>query len=301
MSYYTQRHGLRKPIEKTYIIDESKYAILFECCERYKINLAWKYSVECPDGRGVYACDETKLGNDLQYEIPSLYRNEYGAIVVPEKELREESKSYDQFALLDYIEFIRINCRDIKRSEWHSYYGHSDLSFASTNQIGDKFEEEINQLFEKTGLLYRFNEDHIIERVEEYGVLNETIVEQISTIPEDGVKKLLIDAVALHKTPNPLAQKDAVEKIWDALERLKTYYSADKKVSSNRLAEEMAGGSQPYIDLFEEEFLKLSKIGNSFRIRHHETDKTEITDLRHYDYFFNRCLSIIALSIQYLK
>ena len=51
----------------------------------------------------------------------------------------------------------------------------------------------------------------------------------------------------------------------------------------------------------EDEFNTLTKIGNSFRIRHHETDKIEIQDIRYYDYFFNRCLSLIAIAIQYLK
>lgn len=63
----------------------------------------------------------------------------------------------------------------------------------------------------------------------------------------------------------------------------------------------MANGNQNYIDLFNDEFTTLTKIGNTFRIRHHETNKINITDNRYYDYFFNRCLSLIALAIQYLQ
>lgn len=63
----------------------------------------------------------------------------------------------------------------------------------------------------------------------------------------------------------------------------------------------MANGNQKYIDLFNDEFTTLTKIGNTFRIRHHETNKINITDNRYYDYFFNRCLSLIALAIQYLQ
>lgn len=59
--------------------------------------------------------------------------------------------------------------------------------------------------------------------------------------------------------------------------------------------------AKTYDTLFDTEFQALTKIGNNFRIRHHETDKVEITDVRHYDYFFNRCLSLIALAIQYLQ
>jgi len=45
----------------------------------------------------------------------------------------------------------------------------------------------------------------------------------------------------------------------------------------------------------------LTSIGNKYRIRHHETDKIDITDVRYYDYLFNRCLSLIALAIKYLQ
>ena len=63
----------------------------------------------------------------------------------------------------------------------------------------------------------------------------------------------------------------------------------------------MAAGQPAYIELFTAEFKVLTKIGNEYRIRHHETDKIEIMDLRFYDYFFNRCLSLLALAIQYLQ
>lgn len=55
-------------------------------------------------------------------------------------------------------------------------------------------------------------------------------------VHEQGTKDLLKDAVALYKTPNPAARQDSVEKIWDAFERLKTYYTMlDKKLSSEKL------------------------------------------------------------------
>jgi len=85
------------------------------------------------------------------------------------------------------------------------------------------------------------------------------------------------------------------------LERLKTYYtSLDKKNSVSKIVNDMASGRDEFIKLFNNEFIALTNIGNDFRIRHHETNKIDITDNRHYDYFFNRCLSLIALALQYL-
>lgn len=92
-----------------------------------------------------------------------------------------------------------------------------------------------------------------------------------------------------------------MEKIWDALERLKTYYTTlDKKASAQKVVSKMASGNSAYEQLFNDEFSALTKMGNMYRIRHHETDKIDITDNRYYDYFFNRCLSLIVLAIQCL-
>ena len=112
----------------------------------------------------------------------------------------------------------------------------------------------------------------------------------------------MLEAILLNRSPYPTDVRDAVEKLWDAYERLKTYYTTmNKRDSANKIIADMAAGQASYVTLFEDEFKALTKIGNDFRIRHHETDKVEITDVRYYDYFFNRCLSLIALAIQYLQ
>lgn len=51
MAYYTERHGMRRPVAKTYDITVEKYALLFQCCEKYYDNIAWKYPAAAPMGR----------------------------------------------------------------------------------------------------------------------------------------------------------------------------------------------------------------------------------------------------------
>jgi len=75
----------------------------------------------------------------------------------------------------------------------------------------------------------------------------------------------------------------------------------NKRDSAAKIVSDISGGQADYSTVFDTEFRMLTTIGNTFRIRHHETDKVEITDVRYYDYFFNRCLSLIALTIQYLQ
>ena len=120
--------------------------------------------------------------------------------------------------------------------------------------------------------------------------------------PKAALASCLAMILAYYKEPRPGNRQIAVEKMWDAFERLKSYYSAMKKnESADKVISNMAAGQQAYVELFTAEFKTLTKIGNEYRIRHHETDKIEITDLHFYDYFFNRCLSLIALAIQYLQ
>jgi DNA-binding cell septation regulator SpoVG len=136
------------------------------------------------------------------------------------------------------------------------------------------------------------------------GKIEDTYTSQIKNntlepIQEVGLKELLQEAAKYYDEGN---YKIAVEKLWDAFERLKTYYSPtlDKKKSVNKLIEDMSNSKEAYIKLFDKEFLDLTTIGNEFRIRHHETTKTDIEDNRHYDFFYKRCLSLISITIQYL-
>lgn len=307
MSYYTERHSMRAPIEKTYDISIMMYGLLFNCCEKYYNNLAWKYPEQCGDGYGCSGLDYQKFSDDLNFEIPTLFRNEAGRISIPVIRRNifvtdDDADEYDQYALLDYIELFANNCRDITVGSFHSYYGHYHLTCKTSQNVVADFQAEINGIFAKTGLLYHLSDDLEIERIFENTPLTPGIEATVSTVKELGTRELLQEAISLYKKPYPGCAKDAAEKIWDALERLKTYYfpELDKKKSSAKIVNDMANGKPEFIELFDAEFKALTDIGNGFRIRHHETSKIDITDSKYYDYLFNRCLSLIALAIQYL-
>lgn len=307
MAYYTERHGMRRSVAKTYDISIEKYALLLHCCEKYYNNLAWKYPEQCPDGYGCCGIDFEQLRLDLRYEIPTLYRDYSDNIAVPTVHHNvfdndDEESEYDQYALLDLIEFFAENARDVVVGGFHSYFGHHHLTCQSSRNVCAQFRDEINSIFRKTGLLYELNTDLQVERIVENSPLTPAVESAIAAVKETGARELLQEAILLHRSPNPADIRNAVEKLWDAYERLKTYYTTmNKAKSAEKIVNDMAAGQAPYVTLFDTEFRALTKIGNDFRIRHHETDKVEITDVRYYDYFFNRCLSLIALAIQYLQ
>ena len=307
MAYYTERHGMRRSVAKTYDISIEKYALLLHCCEKYYNNLAWKYPAHCPDGQGCCGIDHEQFRLDLQYEIPTLFRDYSDNIAVPTVhhnvfDSDDEESEYDQYALLDLIEFFAENLRDVVVGSFHSYFGHYHLTCQNSRNVCVQFRDEINSIFQKTGLLYELNTDLQVERIVENSPLTPAVESAIAAVKEAGARELLQEAILLHRSPNPADIRNAVEKLWDAYERLKTYYTTiNKAKSAEKIVNDMAAGQAPYVTLFDTEFRALTKIGNDFRVRHHETDKVEITDIRYYDYFFNRCLSLIALAIQYLQ
>lgn len=300
MSLYTERHGIRAPREKTYVIDRDMYSLLLECCNKYKNNLTHifiKRSHHDFTNSDYIEFNEQAFLVKVKIKIPSLFRDEYDRICTPSCD-----DEFDQFALLDLIEFFAQNMKDIIE-RWNNprYQNFKTIDCLKTAESFYDFKDEINEIFVDAGLLYKLTDEKIVERIIENSPLTVEIKNNFSQISEVGTKELLKDAIDLYKTPNYKARQDSVEKIWDALERLKTYYATlDKKGSAEKIVYDMANGDRNYIELFNNEFLALTKIGNKFRIRHHETDKIDITDVRYYDYFFNRCLSLIALAVQYL-
>lgn len=164
------------------------------------------------------------------------------------------------------------------------------------------FQAAINDSLRKDNLSFRLSDRGLIELQVDHEVLSPEIIADVDLIAEPGIRDLMKEAIEKHMQPTVQAHRDAVEKIWDALERLKSYYTTmDKRASVSKIIGDMADGDQNYTALFNAEFKALTDIGNDYRIRHHETNKIDITDPRYYDYFFNRCLSLIALAIQYLQ
>jgi len=98
---------------------------------------------------------------------------------------------------------------------------------------------------------------------------------------------------------NPNDKQIALEKIWDAFERIKTYFNSDKKKSLSILLTTIS------IDIdkseLENEFRTLTEIGNNYCIRHHEKGKKALTEPSQIEYLYFRVLALIDLCIKSIK
>lgn len=235
-----------------------------------------------------------------------IQRNRYDNWVDNTDALKEAISRFNAFMEIPIInlEFPPCPVEDLLANYFTPFvFDIIELQFDElSNNEKTPFQVEINASLKKDNVPFRLSDRGLIEILNDQEVLSSEIIKSIESVPELGIQDLLNEAIIKHMQPTFQAHRDAAEKIWDALERLKTYYTdMDKKASTTKIVNDMAGGQTDFVDLFNTEFKTLTDIGNNFRIRHHETNKIDITDIRHYDYFFNRCLSLISTAILYLE
>lgn len=90
----------------------------------------------------------------------------------------------------------------------------------------------------------------------------------------------------------------AIEKLWDAFERLKTYLSSHKKQSADEMCSLL--GKNLDKKYFDNEYKILTEIGNTYQIRHFEKEKIPINDIQIIEYLYFRLLSLIDISVSKL-
>lgn len=75
----------------------------------------------------------------------------------------------------------------------------------------------------------------------------------------------------------------------------------DKKKSAEKIINDISYENEHIKKMFDNEFKALTYIGNSYRIRHHEIDKIDISKELHYKYFYKRCLVLVSVTIENLQ
>lgn len=202
MKLYSERHGIRAPQEKTYFINRDMYSLLLDCRKRHQKNLTHIFTLNCHydfTDSNYIAFDENGFATRIKIKIPSLFRDEYDRISTP-----QYGDEYDQYSLLDLIEFFAQNIKDISE-RWNNerYRNYQTIDCHDSSDVFANFQEAINEIFSESGLLYELTEEKIIKRIVENSSLTSEIEKSFTSVHEQGTRELLKDAVALYKTPNP--------------------------------------------------------------------------------------------------
>lgn len=167
-------------------------------------------------------------------------------------------------------------------------------SFNRNTTKSSQFENDINTIFKLNNINVEIRNEQI------YFINNKTIgVDDSININEVGLEELIRIAEDLYNKGN---YSYAVEKIWDAFERMKTYhFTLDKKKSAEKIINDISYGNKDIWEIFNDEFKTLTDIGNSYRIRHHEINQINISNELHCKYFYKRCLALISIIIEDLQ
>lgn len=238
----------------------------------------------CDDGSDVVGTNWAMWKDVLQAEHPGIHWP------VPPEE------TPNTLAILDLVEFTHSHVAKPVQGEYHGYFRHHHLTFDQpAGQAA--FRERINRLFARNGLAYELSEDGRVVRLAA-PILREALLATAFQSGDTTLDTMLESARAKFLDPNPDVRKEALEKLWDAWERLKTIESgADKKAQVKALLAK-ASKEPNFRALLDREAIELTETGNRFLIRHSETNRTPIDTTAHVDYLFHRLFALIWMLLK---
>jgi hypothetical protein len=154
----------------------------------------------------------------------------------------------------------------------------------------------VNRMFERNGMAFELKDGEVVRIAP--AVLHEDLAVSVFRTG-DATRDELLEASRQKILNRSLdVRRESLEKLWDAWERLKTLEPGrDKRESAGRLLDK-ATDKPTFRAKMEQEARQLTDIGNTFMIRHAETDKIPITQSAHIDYLFHRMFAMIRLLLK---
>ena len=261
--------------------------------------LSGSFPEECPDGQGISGCDRNQLENAIKAEIPKLPTPIRSCN--SQRFYQEDDVPPEKYAILDLIEFLYKNIKDPHTvGRYHEFYSHHHYAFTDNGQSNYEYKDKINSIFARNGIIFYLDDDGEIKRTVPESLRR--IITDIRFSTNDArLNELLKISYSKFILPKIESRIESIEKIWDAFERLKTYYEENKKVSANTLIATVSSGNDLFLNHINNEFQSLTKIGNEFQIRHFERNKVQLQSNLHIDYLFYRMSSLIHLCVESIK
>jgi len=162
-----------------------------------------------------------------------------------------------------------------------------------------KYTCRINELFENFRHPYRLVKGEIFNTGSE--VLGNSLKLDFE-IKDKELKEFIGLAINKFYRIHIEEKRIGLEKIVDALERLKSLKDSDKKKSIDKILNEVSKGNNNLKEILNNELLELNKIANEkYMIRHTEKDKSSINDPELIEYLFYRYFNIIRFILMKFK
>lgn len=246
--------------------------------------LAAEFPERCPDAdkNHIFATNVNAFESRAQALIPTL-----------RTPLWQNRGDIADETIFDLLELVGRFVAEPTEGANHGFYGHHALSF--DRRAGAKrYRDDVNEILARGGAAFEMQRDltiaHLgpVELREALSALNpDTGDAELDKLIEDGRR-----FIASRRPPERLA---GIQSLWGALERLKTVElpgKNQKKVSAEALLAHIDSG--PLRDAVRTDMIAVTDLGNTFRVRHHETHIAELPEDA-YDYFTGRVVTVLLV------
>lgn len=246
---------------------------------------------DCEDGVGyVTGTDEVMFIDSFKAHVPQVGNRPLARSQLP-----------GTAVILDILDFVALHMDEPSARVPDGRFGHEHLFFEHDKRWFTpgqaQFSKDVDLIFARNGIAFTFGDDMRIRR------LGPPEARQLISDfrPKTGDPELdakLVDAVSRFQSRTPGDRQDALEKLWDAFERLKTLDPGANKQDWLAKLLPTSAAMDPFRAELESESKALTKIGNNFTIRHHERDKYDVPNDHARDYLFIRLLGLIAFVLR---
>ncbi|QTA81299.1 Uncharacterized protein dnl_36320 [Desulfonema limicola] len=251
----------------------------------------------CPD-EGIYSTDQDAFQLALKAEVPDI---KFPFITEKPKNddvwaTEKEPFTPDYLLILDLIQFSHEYVSEPIKGKYCKFPGHYHLNF--DEEIGkENFRDKINRIFVRNGISYQLQNNGNITRLAPE-ILGEFLYSTRFQTQDQMLNQMLEDARKKFLNPDKNIRRESLERLWDAWERIKTILNPNDKKKSVGLLLDKCADEPKFRELIDAEAISLTKVGNTFQIRHSEIGQIEINRSEQIDYLFHRLFSLILLAIR---
>ena len=252
---------------------------------------------QCPDGTAICGNNERSLKGAIEAELDGL------TWPLPTEHKVEDDifSNYEPWhpevlIALDLVEFVwRIVAKPIITGSYHEYHRHHHYTF-DEDAGRDAFREDVNRVLARNGLAYELKSDGKVRRVLP-AVIGEALSRPYLRTGDSTLDVMLEESRTKFSDPRPLIRREALERLFDSWERIKSIAHADKVKSIGIILDNCAAETG-FRALLEKEARELTAIANSHLLRHHEVRQEPVIDVQHVDYLYHRLFAMLELVIR---
>jgi hypothetical protein len=241
---------------------------------------ALAFPFNCEDkGRGVIATDEGSFWLALFASVPDA-PDQLNVRVVPSAPVA-----------MDLLEFASHHVAEATEADFHDFYRHHHLEFNKVRGLAN-LRQKTNLIFRRAGLAFEMDAVGLVNRLAP-PVIRERIERSLPSTGRPSLDERLARAIEKYRSPDPVDRREALEKLWDAWEEIKTL-RGKKPVGIASLISDVARDAD-YAAALDQDARALTDLGNQFQIRHTEVGRIPIESAAQVDYLFGRLFNLLWL------